>query len=716
MEVSELPISDSLKNLLIQVRGIRKLYPPQEEAVRKGFFSTRKNFVLATQTASGKTLLAELLLVDNALKRGGIGVYLSPLKALASEKFSDFQIYEKLGVKAALSLGDYDRDDQFLGNFDVIVTTYEKMDSLVRHRPEWLSRVSLVVIDEIHYIDDSDRGPVLESLVAKLRLMIPEVRLIGMSATIGNPKDLAKWLDAELVSSDWRPVPLKQGVFYRDRIMFSDGTEKPLRRVYDHAVLDLVHDALVDGGQALVFVHSRKRALELANFAASRLKIGEIPEARYYAQLLLESSDVPLLNNTLAALTRRGVCFHHAGLSYEQRRIIEEAFREGAIRAIFATPTLSAGVNLPARRVVIEDYRRFSGIYGVEEIKVMEYKQFAGRAGRPGYDEVGEAILIARSKQEASVIMERYIEGEPERIESKLLRERALRSHLLALVATLGPITYEGVKAFFSNTFHGKLSPSLGFKALYEKVLNFLKSNGFVVQRGDVVASTQLGRVVSEVYLDPMTVVIFKNLAGKLPKNISEVSLLYIIAVSPDMPTLAVRRKEEEEIENYINAHYAELVGTLEDAGLLSWEDYLARVKTTMFLSDWINETPEQVLVEKYDLGPGDIRSLTETAEWIAHGLQRVSRYLGEGFQNLADKLSTLEVRIKYGVKEDIIELLSIPGVGRVRARKLYLAGYRRLEDLARAAPAQLRKIEGIGETLSFKIVEEARRLVGASQ
>jgi helicase len=715
MDINELPTSDSLKTLVSTEKGIKKLFPTQEEAIKKGFFDLQKNFLLVTQTASGKTLLAELLLVENSLRKKGLSVYLSPLKALASEKYRDFLLYEKLGVKTALTLGDYDKADARLEQYDIIVTTYEKMDSLLRHKPKWLSKINLVVIDEIHFVDDEERGPVLESLIAKLKLLVSSVKLVGMSATIGNPRDLAKWLDAELIISSWRPVPLKQGVFYKHRIIFDDGEELQVRKVFEHPIFDLVFDTISDNGQALVFVHSRKRAVDLANATAAKFGIKESTEARYYSQLLLESSDVPLLNNLLSSLVRKGVCFHHAGLTHEQRTIIEEAFRKGAIKVIYATPTLAAGVNLPARRVVVEDYRRYSGIVGYEEIKVIEYKQFAGRAGRPGYDEFGEAVLIARSQTDVKLLTEKFIQGEPEKIESKLMSIKALRSHLLALIATLGPLGMDGVKEFFKNTFHGKTSSLIGFKSTYEKVLDFLSNNDFIENRNGRYTATKLGKIVSEVYLDPMTVVVFRNLVKKATRKLSDFGILYIIAVSPDMPSLLVRRREEEQLESLLDVYYNEIPGTMDDAHIPSWEEYLSRLKTALFLYDWINERPEQEIVEKYDLGPGDIRSLAETAEWIAHGLKKVSLML-EGIDSyVTQKLETIEIRLRYGVKEDIVELLTIPGVGRVRARRLYLAGFRTIEDIAKATSAQLKKIEGIGDALSVRLIEEARRLVGLS-
>lgn len=714
MLIDELPVPDELKEFVKRVRKVSTLYPPQEEAVRRGLFSTEKNFVLVTQTASGKTFLAELLLVANAIRKQGIGVYLSPLKALASEKYGDLLVYKTLGVRTALTLGDYEKDDAYLGSYDIVVTTYEKMDSILRHRPSWLKNLKLVVVDEVHFVDDEERGPVLEGLVAKLRLMVPEARIVAMSATIGNPEDIAKWLDAQLVTSDWRPVPLRQGVFLNYRILFEDGDVRSVMKVYGAPILDLVFDTVVrEGDQVLVFVQSRRRATELAQVTAQRLRLKETPAFQRYSTLLSDSSDVPSLNSLLASLVRKGVCFHHAGLSYEQRRLIEEAFREGAVRVIYATPTLAAGVNLPARRVVIESYRRFSGFRGYEEIKVMEYKQFAGRAGRPGYDQLGEAVLIARTSSEADDIRARYILGKPERVESRLASPRALRSHILALIATMGPVDNEKASSFIGYTLYGRTTPvRIGFKSLLTKALRFLEERGFIERTKEGYVATRLGKVTSDVYLDPYSLCVFAEVIRR-SRRLSDLTLLYAISMTPDMPPLLTRRREEEELEGLLAARDDELPEAVDLLESRSWEEYFGRLKTTLFLYDWIHEVPEEKILERYDLGPGDIRSLTETAEWIAHGLSRLSRLIEGVRERVEERLETLEVRIRHGVKEDVVELLAIPGVGRVRARRLYAAGYKTLEDVARATPTELKRIEGIGEVLAARIVEEARRLLG---
>ncbi|MBR9677543.1 DEAD/DEAH box helicase [Candidatus Woesearchaeota archaeon] len=195
----------------LELRGFQTLRPSQIKAIDAGLFE-KKNLLVCTPTGSGKTLVAELAFIDS-IKHGGKTVYIVPLKALASEKFKEFKKYYP-NIKTALSIGDYDKNEERLANYDLIITTSEKLDSLIRHHTPWISKVNLVIIDEIHLLNDPSRGPTLEILITLLKKLL-KAQFIGLSATIGNPKELADWLSAELVEDGWRPVELKHAV-YRD--------------------------------------------------------------------------------------------------------------------------------------------------------------------------------------------------------------------------------------------------------------------------------------------------------------------------------------------------------------------------------------------------------------------------------------------------------------------------------------------------------------------
>jgi len=200
-------------------KEIDELRPAQEKAIKKGLFEG-KNLLVCTPTASGKTLIAEFAALKSILEDNGKVVYIVPLRALASEKNKEFtKRYNNL-IKIALSIGDLDSADPYLMDYDLIITTSEKLDSLTRHHTPWLKLIKVVVIDEIHLMNDPSRGPTLEILITILKEILPKAQFLGLSATIGNPKELAKWLNAETVIDKWRPVKLHEGIYFDGEIEF----------------------------------------------------------------------------------------------------------------------------------------------------------------------------------------------------------------------------------------------------------------------------------------------------------------------------------------------------------------------------------------------------------------------------------------------------------------------------------------------------------------
>ncbi|MBI2657431.1 DEAD/DEAH box helicase [Candidatus Woesearchaeota archaeon] len=200
-------------------KEITKLRPAQEKSVKKGLLEG-KSLLVCTPTASGKTLIAELAAMKSVIEGKGKAVYIVPLKALASEKYRDFK--RKYGdiAKIALSIGDIDSADPFLADYDLIVTTSEKLDSLTRHHAPWLAGIATVVVDEIHLLNDTERGPTLEILLTILKKILKNVQIIGLSATIGNAEELAEWLHADLIADEWRPVKLHKGIYLDGKIEF----------------------------------------------------------------------------------------------------------------------------------------------------------------------------------------------------------------------------------------------------------------------------------------------------------------------------------------------------------------------------------------------------------------------------------------------------------------------------------------------------------------
>ncbi|PHQ39855.1 ski2-type helicase [Halorubrum persicum] len=502
----------------LEAEGVAELYPPQSAAVEAGV-ADGESLVAAVPTASGKTLIAELAMLS-AVERGGKALYIVPLRALASEKKTEFERWEEFGVTVGVSTGNYESDGEWLATRDIIVATSEKVDSLIRNGAPWIDDLTCVVSDEVHLVDDPNRGPTLEVTLAKLRKVNPGLQTVALSATVGNADVIAEWLDAELVESDWRPIDLRMGVHFGNAVDFVDGSKRevPVERGEDQTAR-LVADALDTeedgrGGSSLVFVNSRRNAessaRKLTDVTGSRLSDDERDQLRELADEIRSGSDTDTAAD-LADAVERGSAFHHAGLRSEDRARVEDAFRDRLIKCISATPTLAAGVNTPARRVIVRDWRRYDGEFGgMKPLDVLEVHQMCGRAGRPGLDPYGEAVLLANDADTKEELFERYLWADPEPVRSKLAAEPALRTHVLATVASGFASTREGLLAFLDNTLYATQTDDEGrLAAVNDTVLDYLAVNDFVDRDRDggteSLTATGIGHTVSRLYLDPMS-------------------------------------------------------------------------------------------------------------------------------------------------------------------------------------------------------------------
>ncbi|MEM2892928.1 MAG: DEAD/DEAH box helicase [Candidatus Bathyarchaeia archaeon] len=722
MRIAELEIPDQVKEVLSK-KGYVELYPTQEDAIRRGVLDG-KSLVMASPTASGKTLIAELCVLKHVLERGGKALYLTPLRALAWEKYETFQAYsgiEKRGggvVRVGISTGDYDSSTPWLENYDIIITTNEKCDSLLRHKAPWLRLVTLVIADEVHLIGD-ERGPTLEVTLARLRQMRPDIQIIALSATIRNTEDVAEWLKAEAVTTEWRPVELKEGVLYRDAITFRDGSLKSLKRLHRVDALNMALNTVMEGDQALIFVESRLRSMSMAREAANALEGMEgVLQQRLRRELekisdeILSYGERTRLSDELASYILRGAAFHHAGLRAEHRRIVEDSFRSGKIKILVATPTLAAGVNLPAKAVIIGSYHRFTPGYGMTRISVLEYKQMSGRAGRPQYDAYGEATLIASSQDEAEELMESYILSKPEPLYSRLASESALRSHTLAAIASDYAHTEHGLLDFFGNTFYGYHYGPLGIRGLITSMLLYLEREGMIQRKGDYIYASDFGRRVSELYIDPLSAVIIRDGLRLGAKMITDFTWLHLICRTPDMrPLLRPKRREYEEVESFVTEHEDEFACEVPDYDdMIEFEQFLGEVKTAIVLKAWIDEASENDLLERFSVEPGDRYSAILNAEWLLYASHELARVLG--ISSYTRHLSQLSERVKHGVKAELLPLVKLRGIGRVRARMLHDAGFRTIESLRRAPLTRLAGVPLIGGKLARLIKEQVGGVV----
>jgi helicase len=709
LKIRELPIPDAVKTIL-EGENYVDLYPPQNEAIGKGVLKGR-NLVLAVPTASGKTLVAELCMVKSIVESSGKAIYLVPLKALADEKFREFKKYEQIGIKVAQSTGDLDASDQWLQNCDLIISTTEKVDSLIRHRANWMTSLSTIVADEIHLINDSDRGPTLEVVLARLMQMNPSAQILALSATISNADEIAKWLKAELVTSEWRPVKLREGVYEAGVIYFGDGENEKVRTSTGVPSIDLALNVVKEGGQVLIFTDTRKKSVNLATriakFTTPHVSNPERRALKQVSSLILRTGETTKVTERLSELVTKDVAFHHAGLRYQERRIIETGFRENKIKIICATPTLAAGVNLPARMVIIDNYRRYETGLGYYPIPVLEYKQMAGRAGRPKYDKIGEAILISRGGGEKETLLDTYINGELEKIYSKLGKESALRSHILSSVAMGLANNSSEIMIFLSKTFYGFQYDPKDIEGVIENILEFLTSENMVIEgKGGRLTATPFGNRVSELYIDPKSAVIIRD-SIQHKKNLNAVGITHLTCHTPDMEPIFLRRRDYKEMESFVDEHINEFLIDVPDpwGNPVEYENFLAEVKTTRLLLSWMEEIPEETITENFDVGSGDIFRYVESADWLLYSIYEIAKLLK--VTEVLPLIANVRKRVTEGVKEELLELVNLQGIGRVRARMLFNAGFKTIEDLRASKPLQLISIPTIGREVARSIYEQ---------
>ncbi|ELY50072.1 ATP-dependent DNA helicase, partial [Natronorubrum bangense] len=666
--------------------GIEELYPPQAEAVKAGA-TDGDSLVAAVPTASGKTMIAALSMLS-AIERGGKALYIVPLRALASEKKAEFEAYEEFGVTVGVTTGNYESTSEWLATKDIIVATSEKVDSLVRNGADWLSELTCVVSDEVHLIDDRNRGPTLEVTLAKLRRLNPGMQVVALSATVGNADEIADWLDAALVDTDWRPIDLQMGVHYGNALNFDDGStrEVPVEGSEKQEAA-LVRDILEEGGSSLVFVNSRRNAeaaaRRLGQVSTRELTNDERAELTELAEKIREDSDTET-STDLADCVEQGAAFHHAGLSSTQRTLVEDAFRDRLLKVISATPTLAAGVNTPARRVIVRDWRRFDpSAGGMAPLDVLEVHQMMGRAGRPGLDPYGEAVLLAKSHEDSQELFDRYIWAEPEAVRSKLAAEPALRTHVLATIASGFARTREELLEFLEATLYASQSTEAGrLEQVTETVLQYLESNDFIEREGgtettddagaftsaaDLAAqqsaqtderleATSLGHTVSRLYLDPMSAAEIVHGLEDADERPTALGLYQLVSRTPDMYELYLRSGEDDTFGELFYEREAELLGDApseyEDD---RFEDWLAALKTGKLLADWASEDDEEQLTERYKIGPGDLRGKVDTAEWLLGAAESLAREIDSEW---TVAVREARARVEHGVGEELLELV----------------------------------------------------------
>jgi len=686
MKLSELSLPPSF--LEIFDGNDLELYPHQEEAIK--LLENHKNVVVSVPTASGKSLIAYYAIYREFMKKRK-SMYIVPLRALASEKYSELKKLSSQGLRVALSIGNYDETPDFIKKCDVVVCTSEKADSLFHRDPDFISEISLVVADELHLVGDSSRGSRLETFLSAVIRSSPETMILGLSATITNIEDICRWLKAVPVISNFRPVSLGKGILTKSYLEISDRKVASFKD--EDAIVGLCNGVISEGGQLLIFVNSRKRAEDLALKLSERIEKDNIEPVKFNPN----EDEMNYYDDSMQVLFRSGVAFHHAGLSNAIRNLVEERFRTGKLKVLVATPTLAAGINLPARAVLVLDLSRYSNGH-MEHISKTEVHQMLGRAGRPKYDKIGYGILYAASSGTEETARE-YLLSDPEPVVSNLGDEPLIRFISLALVSNGLAKSREDITAFYETSLFGIQNPDVDLSYNIERSINFLLDNDLITLRNSYLFSTSFGKTVSDLYLDPVTAVQLRRYLSS--GNITDERSLLWLAKSPEIPPLYIRASEREQ---------AFIFAENSDFEIDEWDDdALNRVKAAMMLFAWIQEVPINKICEDFFIGPGDVQSKASSADWISYALSRLA---GLFLPEKRRYFETLNIRIREGVREELIPLIVLPNIGRVRARRLYNSGFRDLRSIAMSDLDQLLRIPGFSRKLAESTRENASRLI----
>jgi len=700
---------EQIKAIVLKANKFEDFNPMQKLVLKKNW--AEKNLVLSAPTASGKTIIAELCALNCIINRRQKVLYTTPLKALASEHYKDWKKkYADLKIKIAISTGDFDSSSHYLSNYDLIFTTNEKLDSLITHRADWLSNIGLLIVDEIHELSTS-RGATLEAVVVKMRYLMPKIQILALSATIPNAKEIASWLNAELIVSTYRPVKLLEGVLLGSRIYFENETLE----LSGDDVAAVVDDTLAMNKQAIFFMLTRKKAEQLAQKLAPFIEQKLLPKEKLFLKKLAEKLENVLETPTeqckmLASLAARGIAFHHAGLMQKQRELIEDAFREGKLKVVVATPTLAMGINMPAFRVVIPSLYRYTEL-GMQQISVAEYKQMAGRSGRPKFDSSGQALLFARSEEEKEKLFDSYIHGVPEEVESMLAHEQVLRTQLLALIASQLVFDLKSLEKFFEKSFYFKQYGNISaLNKKISKLIDELAEYGFIIIEDEKLNATPLGKRVAELYLDPVSA---HNMLGHLRQKPTELAALYCLVDTTEFsPWPAITKAKREELFHELLARQEEL--RIDAMRAYFMDEYVVdKFNAALMLEEWINEVSEQAIMESYNMQPGILYSKLLICDWLSYAASELAKLLGadenaskmpsleeqssvpQDYKKTAVFFQILRKRLKYGVKEELLELVELRGIGRVRARRLYRAGIKTIADVKKTNIADLERILG---------------------
>jgi len=664
-------LPETLLDIWVQQQG-EFLLPVQEVAVQRyGLFDGR-SLVISSPTSSGKTFVGEMAAMRAAFA-GKRVLYLTPLRALADEKFHTFRTrYDAYGIKVVVATRDrreFDRDIE-QGDFHLAVLVYEKLAQLLVRQPHLLRTVALVVVDELQMLGDPDRGPGLELSLAKLLGSVPRPQILGLSAVLREAQEVAQWLQAELLFHEERPVELYQGVLQKGQFRYKtyntgDTGEERLAAVESRdprQILSANVKHLVERGeQVLVFLKSKRDTMQCALALANALALPPAQEALQ----ALEGLEETALKAQLRAAFTGGVAFHHADLTPEERGVVETHYRQGGLQVIACTTTLAFGVNLPASTVFLESTKWATDPRTGAALEVplswAEYENISGRAGRLGFHERGRSVLIALNQFQADWLWRSYILGEYEQLRPAP-GQKGLVDRVLNLIASKLCLTSEEVHAFFALTYLGfqRGGKTDGLSAEIEKILAALV-RGQLIRADDEgrLEATTLGEVAARKGIQAATAVkLARFFAEAGSRDIPELELLYLLNLTADGKRVYVPlsntehrgRSYERQMSQRLQACGQEVGEELHDllrAKMLPTAQEVRAAKLALLALGWIAGAEIADLEQHYQCYAGTIKTQMAHLSWLVDAAAEIASVMGWGPTR---RLSDLAERLRLGV------------------------------------------------------------------
>lgn len=667
------------------------LLPVQAMAANQYGLFESENLLIQAPTSSGKTFIGEMAAIHTALRMKKV-IYLVPLKALAEEKYADFKAkYESYGLKIIISTRDHRHFDADLeeGNFSIAFVVYEKLSQLLVRRPERIAELKLVIADELELISDPERGPGVELLLT--RLVQSDCRVIGLSAVIGYAEKLAQWMKAQLLRYDRRPVELRFGVLhentfrYRTYNDFSEAEERfddvDMGEDSMWGMLQSAVSTLVGRGEScLIFVKAKHEARQGAAKLANLLSENPDHESITKLKGMENTTAQELLIESLGS----GVAFHSADLMPEERRIVEQGFRERRYKVLVSTSTLAVGLNMPSCNVFITTdkwcYEKNFGMPWKAPILRSEYENMGGRAGRLGSGlPFGRSIILAPSAYDAESLWRRYVEGEREAIQPRLCTE-ALQDAMLSLVASSECVTEPELRNFFDKTMSGQWIWQEEYteddiEQRMRSALCGAIEAGMLArdEHTDRLRATPMGLAVASKGVSLATARDIESWVMESQyRDWEDMDALVALALTDDGRTYGVSLYSWEfdqqvyldeirkHVTDYAHLNDVPLSKICNDMSHLYFED-VRGLKVALMMQAWIDGESIRSIEERYRTMAGQIMMAVRQLAWLIDAAAAIATAVG-ATRDCLDRLEQLAYRVTNGVGRETYPLANVLG------------------------------------------------------